>query len=99
MLGIENHDWLIRPPWQNMAELGRSRESTKFHLSFPLFSTCTVTWAICGNLGQSACADYLTACAQRAGQSMCPELVQSMRPELVQSMRPRAGAERAIRNI
>src|SRR5438132_1340251 len=47
---MENRDWSIRPPWQNMAEFGRSRVSTKFHLSFPPFSTCT---AICGNLRQS----------------------------------------------
>ena len=50
-----------------MAEFGRSRVSTKFYRSFPLFSTCTAfcsnlrqSRAIWGNLGQFACADYLT---------------------------------------
>src|SRR6266576_1641125 len=67
MPGIENRDWSIQPPWQNMAEFGRSRESTKFHRCFPLFSTCTAfcsnlgqSGAIWGNLGQFACVDYLT---------------------------------------
>ena len=45
--------------WQNIVEFSRSYKSTKFHCSFPPFSTCTITWAICGNLGQSVCANYL----------------------------------------
>jgi len=37
--------WLVNSA--TLAEYGKLHKSTKFHCSFPPFSTCIVTWAIC----------------------------------------------------